>query len=1073
MKADRHAGRERSALRGAALALCLLAASCAWTGPARAQYFGQNKVQYKQFHFQVISSPHFDVYFYEGGDSLALRVLDLAEKANLKLKVDLGHVLERKVPIILYNSHNDFQQTNVILEGISASTGGFTEVLRNRVVIPFPGSYDELRHVLVHELTHAYMFDMLYGGGIGNAITKRGYFDIPLWFAEGLAEWESLGWDRNAEMFVRDGTITGYLPPLEYGEGYLVYKEGQVAMRFLVDRFGPDRLRDLLQKMKFHRSFNRAFEASLGTSTMHFNQEMTEWLRRTYWPLVREESGPETFARRLTDHRHDRSSLNLGAAISPAGDRIAYFTDRKQFTDVFLMSAIDGQVLKRLVRGERNVSFEALPSFRTSLTWSPDGKKVAVIGQSQTRDVLYVMDVDKGDIVRRVKLDLDQVSYPAWNPKKDELALVGMKDGRSDLYLLAPDGTLRRLTDDAWDERQPSWTPDGKSIVFSSDRGHPVVLAPERHKGGFGDYGIYQIDVETGAIHRVLDTSGDDSDPVWSPDGRRLAFVSDRGGSQNLYLYDTTDSSFVQLTDLVGGVFSLSWARETDRLVFSALNEGGWDIFESKVALGEDSVVTRLKRERRTSVRDAIAMAEPAPMAAVPPMSGGLGALAPTWPDTVVAPQTLLAERPTHGDDPKDPKAPPDSVLYSGGHAGAISVKGQWPNPNPHVDSLPPVGNVAVIDSSRAAQPFALPDSIMKQKPAAYRPQFAADFAGGGFQYNSGFGFAGSTQLSISDFLGDRRLQVGADIFSSSLRQMNLLALYTYLPKRTDYGIGAYHFNNYFFSTVTALGERFSQPRYFNDETFGVLATASYPFDRFHRIDFALTQMLVNRSFFDISQEGLTSQISGQERRLVTAPSATLVHDNTVFGYSGPVSGTRSFVNFSPALRVFDNSMQYETVILDYRRYFNLGADYQVAVRGMSAASFGRDAQAFQIGGATTVRGYDDFALVGTRIAFTNFEIRFPFVNGLGLVGPIPLGFFNLRGVAFADNAVALNDFHSFRWTYVGPDGKRRLEDLHFSFGGGVRSAIAFLIVKLDVAWKTNFHETSQPVWHFSLGPEF
>src|SRR5262249_17026024 len=208
MTADRKRS-DRSALVAAALAFCLFA----WPAAASAQYFGQNKVQYKQFHFQVISSAHFDVYYYQGEDSLALRVLDLAEKANFKLKLDLGHVLERKVPIILYASHNDFQQTNVILEDIGQSTGGFTEVLRNRVVIPFPGSYEELRHVVTHELTHAFMFDMLYGGGIGNAITKRGYFDIPLWFAEGLAEWESLGWDANAEMFVRDGTITGYLPP--------------------------------------------------------------------------------------------------------------------------------------------------------------------------------------------------------------------------------------------------------------------------------------------------------------------------------------------------------------------------------------------------------------------------------------------------------------------------------------------------------------------------------------------------------------------------------------------------------------------------------------------------------------------------------------------------------------------------------------------------------------------------------------------------------------------------------------------------------------------------------------------
>src|SRR5262245_55721915 len=425
-------GRGRGALPRAALAFCLAAFSLCGASAASAQSFGQNKVQYKKFDFKIISSPHFDVYYYQGGDSLALRVLDLAEKANLKLKRDLGHVLERKVPIILYDSHNDCQQTNVILESIGEGTGGFTELLRNRVVIPFPGSYEELRHVVVHELTHAFMFDMMYGGGIANALTRRGFFVIPLWFAEGLAEWESLGWDANAEMFVRDGTISGYLPPLEYGQGYLVYKQGQAAIRYMEERFGPDRLRDLLQKMRFHRSFERAFEASLGHTPLRYDEHCTDCLKRTYWQLVRDKSGPEVFARHLTDHRHDHSNINVGASISPAGDRIAYFSDRKQFSDVFVMSALDGKVLNRLVRGERNVTFESVPSLRASLTWSPDGKRVALVAQSQTRDILYIVNADDGTITRQAKLDLDKVSYPAWNPIRDELALVGMKDGRSD-----------------------------------------------------------------------------------------------------------------------------------------------------------------------------------------------------------------------------------------------------------------------------------------------------------------------------------------------------------------------------------------------------------------------------------------------------------------------------------------------------------------------------------------------------------------------------------------------------------------------------------------------------------------
>jgi len=186
---------------------------------ALAQSFGENKVQYTTHRWRSITSDHFEVYYYEGLDSLAMRVMDLAEKTNVVYTQRFGHPLGRRVPIILYGSHNDFAQTNVTPELIDAGTGGFTEVLRNRVVIPFTGSYEDLRHVLTHELTHAFMFDMLYQGSAASLIARQGFYSVPLWFAEGLAEYYSLGMESNAEVFLRDGTVEGYLPPLEYSGG--------------------------------------------------------------------------------------------------------------------------------------------------------------------------------------------------------------------------------------------------------------------------------------------------------------------------------------------------------------------------------------------------------------------------------------------------------------------------------------------------------------------------------------------------------------------------------------------------------------------------------------------------------------------------------------------------------------------------------------------------------------------------------------------------------------------------------------------------------------------------------------
>jgi Tol biopolymer transport system component len=906
----------------------------------------------------------------------------------------------------------------------------------------------------VHELVHAYMFDLLYGrGGFGSVISQRGLFQVPLWFAEGLAEYISLGWEPNAEMFMRDGIIHGYLGPLTYAGGYTVYKQGQAAVRFLVERHGPDRLRDLLQKMKQMRNFNTAFEASMGSTVGRFNEEFDTWLKRIYWPAIVNKSSPETFARRLTDHRAEENTVFLGASISPTGDRIAYFRDRPQSTDIYLMSALDGRVLKRVVIGERSAQFENIPSMRSSLTWSPDGRFVAFVAETKARDVLYVADVEKEKVVRKWKLDLDAVYAPAWHPTDTLLAIAGVKDGRSDLYLVDRNGGMERLTADNWDERDLAWSADGRTLYFSSDRDHSVILTARPRLTGFGDYAIHSLDMATRRITRVLDTAGDDSSPLPSPDGRRLAFVSDRGGARNVYLFEPADSTFIQLTDLVGGIFSLSWSRENDRVVFTAFDEGGWDIFTAREPLSLDAVVARLRRERPQSIRGWAEMQTEVPLLAAPVVAGGAGALAPSWPDTAIAGGAARTSPPA--------ERPP--AAYPGSPFGDVA----------RLDSLPPRIDVArAIPETRAAEPFALPESLLAQTPRRHQTRLMADYAGGGFLFNSAYGLTGSVQLSFSDFLGHHRMLVATDVFTNAIEETNLLALYNYLPLRTDYGLGVYHFKNYYFSRTTSIGEQFSRPRTFSERDVGVLGTMSFPFDRFQRVDLDLTQRVLVRTFFETDEFGFEVE-AGSETRFVTAPTVSLVNDNVQYDYYGPVHGRRSVIAVSPAIPILSQSLSYQTALLDYRRYVNLGRETQLALRGVGTASFGRDPQVFAVGGPYTVRGYEDFQLVGSRVAFTNLELRFPFLQGLGVLGPLPLGFFNLRGVLFLDNAVVWNEGEKPQFTTDEPFGDRRLKALKMSFGTGVRSNIFFLMFRADVAWRTDLQRTSSPVWHVALGPDF
>jgi predicted metalloprotease with PDZ domain len=116
----------------------------------------------------------------------------------------LDHELTDVVPVMLYPSHIDFQNNNIMPYLIGEGTGGFTETLKNRVVVPFTGSYAELRHVLTHELVHAFQFNILFNDTSGELLSRFGYSAIPLWYVEGMAEYLSSGFDETADMVMRD-----------------------------------------------------------------------------------------------------------------------------------------------------------------------------------------------------------------------------------------------------------------------------------------------------------------------------------------------------------------------------------------------------------------------------------------------------------------------------------------------------------------------------------------------------------------------------------------------------------------------------------------------------------------------------------------------------------------------------------------------------------------------------------------------------------------------------------------------------------------------------------------------------
>src|SRR6267378_2198013 len=220
--------------RCATVFVCLAAMMVLLPPPARAQYFGRNKVQTARLEFRTLQTEHFDIYYYPEEEQVTRQAARMAERWYARYSVLLDDTFGHRQAIVLYASHPDFSQTNVSAAAPGEGTGGFTERIKSRIVMPFAAGLGETDHVLGHEIAHAFQIDI-------EKRSRQSAFDLPGWFIEGMAEYLSLG-PSNAftTMWLRDAAIHHRLPTLEQLDDprYFPYRYGHALWSWLATKYG-------------------------------------------------------------------------------------------------------------------------------------------------------------------------------------------------------------------------------------------------------------------------------------------------------------------------------------------------------------------------------------------------------------------------------------------------------------------------------------------------------------------------------------------------------------------------------------------------------------------------------------------------------------------------------------------------------------------------------------------------------------------------------------------------------------------------------------------------------------------
>lgn len=1041
-----------------------------------AQYFGQNKVQYQAFDFRILRTEHFDVHYYPSERVAAYDAARMAERSYGRLSRILNHRFRERKSIILYASHSDFSQTNTTQGDVGEGTGGFTDFFKQRNIMPLTGSYRDIEHVLTHEMVHQFQLDVFASGRGGSALAAVLQVQPPLWFMEGMAEFLSIGpTTPETAMWLRDAALEDKLPTIEQmtlDPRIFPYRYGHALWSYIADRWGDEAVGAILLGTT-QGGIEASMKRNLGLTLPQLSQQWHDAIRRQYLPEIGERVKADAIAKATLNKARSEGTYHLAPAISPDGTQVAYFSEKDfYFVDLYLADVATGVAKRRLLMSTFSSNYETYRFINSSAAWSPDGKYLAMAAKRGPRDELLVLDVARNAIVRRIKVRLNGITTPSWSPDGTRIVFTGYDGGLSDLFVVNADGTgLARLTNDKYADLNPVWSPDGQHIAVVTDRGPGTDL----ERLAIGNYRIALFDVATGAITPLKGMDlGKNVSPAWAPDGRSFAFVSDRDGVSNIFLYDLGTEQSYQLTRFFTGAQGitalspvLSWAAQADRLAFVYYQRGEYDTYTIDNPRALKTEPWRL---------NAVAAA---PKPAPPPAAAAAAEPATT-----------------------DPGAGLSLYRTPQGLRNAAEVGERRPDEAP---APPPVSIVAILDSADIALPDTSEFTERKYK-VRYSPDYVQRPQIGYTRNNFGNGVFGGTVVTLSDNLGNHNLVFGGFV-NGRIDEAQVLVQYANLSHRINWATGLSQ-TPYFFVEPTTV--RPGQPTATENtlvESYRryvlrtLSAQASYPFSRFQRLELGAGLTALNDSRLAFLQPydpttGFATRFPTLEREGIrnvyyATPSLALVYDNTLFGYTGPILGRRYRLEVAQSF----GGWHFTQLTADLRRYDHLAGPFTLATRLFYLGRVGRDSRQFQLFGGLPdfVRGYTAGSyyrnecaassdpntqtgcavldqLIGSNLGVFNAELRFPIIaprRGAQKVFP------PVEGVLFFDSELVWNQGQTLKLSRSATDDPLNVRTPLSAFGAGVRTnLLGFAVLRLDYARPLN-RSLVKGLWTLSLGPTF
>ncbi|MCB0271549.1 MAG: hypothetical protein KDD46_00890 [Bdellovibrionales bacterium] len=549
-----------------------------------APYWGVKKPRFKKFEWERFESDHYDFYTYPEGQQSLQQVIRFFEEEYERNNRIFGvqNRFEKKIPIVFYQSRRDFEQSSIVDGPIPEGLGGLTEIFGwKRVTFPFEGENEKFEHVTKHEATHIFQIE-------------KGSRRLPLWFIEGSAETNSIYWDADAEMVIRDAYLNGFFYPIrqlwQIQGTWLMYKIGNYISNMIWDEYGEEGFFKIFDNANV-MNFEDNIEASLGVMVSQLEQKVQAKLLLDYGSLLKQQDVVDE-SESVQEKRIVLDSFkNFYVTGGNVGAQNALFlTYRYEH---------DAEEIKLVM--DREYENESLESFRKGADIS-DRHVVYSIKRSK-QDELRVQEYDFNSESKKITLgqlrkyrwnEIDKIEHPVLTGS-NEVYFIGYQQGFSNLYKAnLKKGTFKKITEDNRHYDHLDYCPKDQVFVFSrEDERDSSVIHYQRN--------LYIMNRKAEIDKLTNNPAYVHIEPSFSESCNEILFVSDWPSTYNLFSYNRKTKETQVLTNVRVGVRHPFWGPD-NTIYYNAYKEMTPTMYQTRFPNLKDIVQRSVRSSKDFSV---------------------------------------------------------------------------------------------------------------------------------------------------------------------------------------------------------------------------------------------------------------------------------------------------------------------------------------------------------------------------------------------------------------------------------------------------------------------------------------